>query len=573
MLYRLAMKTLAVLSLGVLWTAAGCTDSGDGSDASDLDSQAPVADVSSSQPTQASSPDSSQDASQASNSDDQVSTFNGDAAQTFEDVTARHCDSHNRMANNVPVHDATGVFTTVSSRGFIDLENEFFQDLGSNGRRCVSCHVPTSGWTVTPKQLQETFEETDGGAYEDGLGLSAVFRTNDGSNSPKADVSTKAKRRQAYSMLLNRGLIRVGLAIPATAEFELVAVDDPYKFASAAELSLFRRPLPTANLKFDSTVMWDGREVVPGSPVLPELQTQSSDATTGHAKGAPLSQAQRESIAQFETEIASAQIFDNQAGDLRAAGASGGPDAILAQPFYVGINDNFGDSKTRAAFSPVVFNLFDSWENIGQNEHNCDSRHDHGRGYDYGYGYGHDNHGRCRCRDSRHGNGYGNDHRDEARRAIARGEEIFNTHKIAITGVSGINDEAAFGKPATLMGTCTSCHNTPNGGNHSVVAPLNIGLVDESRRTADMPLYTLRNKITGETVKVTDPGRALIDGKWSHIGRFKGPMLRNLAPRAPYFHNGFAKDLWAVVNFYNDRFDIKLTQQEKSDLVAFLRSL
>jgi cytochrome c peroxidase len=40
-----------------------------------------------------------------------------------------------------------------------------------------------------------------------------------------------------------------------------------------------------------------------------------------------------------------------------------------------------------------------------------------------------------------------------------------------------------------------------------------------------------------------------------------------------YFHNGFAKDLWAVVNFYNDRFDIKLTQQEKSDLVAFLRSL
>jgi hypothetical protein len=256
------------------------------------------------------------------------------------------------------------VFTTVSSHGFIDLENGFFQDLGSNGRRCVSCHVPTSGWTVTPRQLQETFEETDGGAFDDGLGLGAVFRTNDGSNSPKADVSTKAKRRQAYSMLLNKGLIRVGLPVPATAEFELIGVDDPYQFASAAELSLFRRPLPTANLKFDSTVMWDGREVVPGSPVVPELQTQSSDATTGHAKGQPLSQAQRESIAQFETEIGSAQIWDNQAGDLRAAGAEGGPDAILAQPFYVGINDNFGDSQTHAAFSPVVFNLFDRWTNI-----------------------------------------------------------------------------------------------------------------------------------------------------------------------------------------------------------------
>jgi len=139
--------------------------------------------------------------------------------------------------------------------------------------------------------------------------------------------------------------------------------------------------------------------------------------------------------------------------------------------------------------------------------------------------------------------------------------------------VSGINDEAAFGKPATLMGTCTSCHDTPNGGNHSVVAPLNIGLVDEAHRTPDMPLYTLRNKTTGEIMKVTDPGRALIDGKWSHVGRFKGPMLRNLAPRAPYFHNGFAKDLWAVVNFYDERFHIGFTKQEKSDLVAFLGSL
>jgi cytochrome c peroxidase len=65
----------------------------------------------------------------------------------------------------------------------------------------------------------------------------------------------------------------------------------------------------------------------------------------------------------------------------------------------------------------------------------------------------------------------------------------------------------------------------------------------------------------------------MIDGKWSHIGRFKGPMLRDLAPRAPYFHNGFAKDLDAVIDFYDDRFGLKLTKQEHSDLVAFLRSL
>jgi hypothetical protein len=459
----------------------------------------------------------------------------GDATESTESgdldaVVARHCDDHNRLPNHVPVLDATGVFTTVSAHGSIDLDNEFFQDLGSNGRRCVSCHVPTVGWTITPHQLQRVFDLTDGGAFDDGFGLGAVFRTNDGANSPKADVSTKALRQKAYSMLLNRGVIRIGLPIPANAEFELVAVDDPYHYASAAELSLFRRPLPTTNLKFDSTVMWDGREVVDGQTVAQELATQASDATTGHAQGKPLTSAQRESIVNFETALASAQIIDHRAGDLHDDGAKGGPDEILKQPFYIGINDNFGDSQTHAPFNPVVFNLFDKWTNV--------------KG-------GH----------------------AEARRAIARGQQIFNSHPIAISGVSGINDEAAFGKPATLTGTCSTCHNTPNGGNHSVVAPLNIGLVDASRRTKDMPLYTLRNKTTGETVQVTDPGRAMIDGKWSHIGRFKGPMLRNLAPRAPYFHNGFAADLDAVVEFYDTRFHIGFTRQEKSDLVAFLRSL
>jgi hypothetical protein len=53
-----------------------------------------------------------------------------------------------------------------------------------------------------------------------------------------ADVSTIEKRRLAYSMLLNKNVIRVGIRIPDSAEFELIGVDDPYRFASAAELSL-----------------------------------------------------------------------------------------------------------------------------------------------------------------------------------------------------------------------------------------------------------------------------------------------------------------------------------------------
>jgi cytochrome c peroxidase len=72
---------------------------------------------------------------------------------------------------------------------------------------------------------------------------------------------------------------------------------------------------------------------------------------------------------------------------------------------------------------------------------------------------------------------------------------------------------------------------------------------------------------------VTDQGRGLISGKFKDIGKTKGPNLRGLATRAPYFHNGSAKDLNAVVAFYDQRFHIGFTDQEKSDLVAFLNAL
>ena len=65
----------------------------------------------------------------------------------------------------------------------------------------------------------------------------------------------------------------------------------------------------------------------------------------------------------------------------------------------------------------------------------------------------------------------------------------------------------------------------------------------------------------------------MITGKWSDIGKFKGPILRGLAARAPYFHNGSAATLEEAVEFYDTRFNIGLTAQEKADLVAFLRAL
>jgi cytochrome c peroxidase len=169
----------------------------------------------------------------------------------------------------------TGILRTYNANGAIDFNNPFFQSLGTNGRSCGSCHEPADGWTIVPSHVQARFEASDG---ED-----PIFRTNDGSNSPMADVSTLEAKRSAYSMLLTKGLIRVGIGVPANAEFELVDVDDPYGYASSAELSLFRRPLPATNLPFLATVMWDGRETFPGQSIHFDLSDQANGATLGHA--------------------------------------------------------------------------------------------------------------------------------------------------------------------------------------------------------------------------------------------------------------------------------------------------
>lgn len=66
---------------------------------------------------------------------------------------------------------------------------------------------------------------------------------------------------------------------------------------------------------------------------------------------------------------------------------------------------------------------------------------------------------------------------------------------------------------------------------------------------------------------------ALISGKWAHVATFKGPILRGLSGRGPYFHNGSAATLADVVEFYDSRFNMRLTAAEKADLAAFLGAL
>lgn len=427
--------------------------------------------------------------------------------------------------------DATGSMRTFTASGSIDESGPFFQSLGTNGRSCNSCHVIEDAWSISPPDLQKRFSKTNG--------TDPVFRPVDGANSPLADVSSVQARKKAYSMLLNKGLIRIGQPIPANAEFSLVSVDDPYNYASASELSLFRRPLPATNLRFLTAAMWDARET--HAPFLPpmdagednddlvaSLSKQATDAVLGHAQGAsPPTDAQVRQIVAFEMGLTTAQVYDNRAGDLNSDDALGGPRALANQQFYVGLNDVLGADPVGTPFVADAMQLYSAWET-----------------------------------DKDHGGGQ--------RASIARGEILFGTKPIAITGVGGLND--ALGMPV-IAGTCTTCHDAPNVGDHSVGLPIDIGVADASRRTSDMPLYTLRNNSTGATRQTTDPGRALITGKWADIGKFKGPILRGLAARAPYFHNGSAASLGDAVDFYDTRFNIGFTRQEKQDLVAFLSAL
>ena len=445
-----------------------------------------------------------------------------------------------------------GMIATFQPTGATQTANNaFFQNLGSNGRTCFTCHQPQDGWTLSAPHARERFDADPN---------DPLFRRVDGATCPSADVSTLDAKRSAYSLLTKKGLFRIGLPMQSTMEFELLDVTDPYGCntspitgltgSKSGIVSVYRRPLPTANLGFLSTIMWDGRE--------PDLFHQSIDATLGHAQAdmAPTA-TQQQQIVTFEgcttannpglcantpkgAGIFTAQIYDTSAGPLSAARASGGPVELAANvaSFFLGINDPLGLNPTGAAFSPVVFDLYDAWADLG-----------------------------------------GQGSAIAARSAIARGQQVFNSVPINITGVDGLNDLLNL---PSIAGFCGTCHDTPGAGNHSVKAPLNIGIANAGKQSppaldiSGLPIFTLwctSGPLAGKTFQVTDIGRAMISGNCADIGKLKGPILRGLAARAPYFHNGSAATMSDVVEFYDQRFGIGLSAQQKADLVAFLNAL
>ena len=470
---------------------------------------------------------------------------------------------------------ASETYSTVG--GGIDMSGPFFQSLGTNGRSCATCHQPSDAMSVAAANVQQRFIFTQG--------LDPIFRTNDGSNCNHGiDVSTLAGRQSAYSLLRTRGLIRVAISVPPTADYRVVSVNNPYSCNESDVISQYRRPLPATNLRFLSAVMFDGRESSPltGTQkityvpqphnldnLLSDLAHQSLDATNGHAQGDGTrpTPAEQQQIVNFEMALSTAQIIDNVAGRLDVHGATGGPIPLTTQPFFISINSSVrfllppptfnleppgglitpGDGQ----FTPAIFNPFDDWASMPDSS---------------------------------------------PRAAVARGQAIFNSRPINITGVAGINDPLSAGGLVDdpkglplLQGTCGTCHDTPNVGNHSFPTPLDIGTSDPDPSISNvnmggldiryLPSITVckLDPITGDPTSncktTTDLGQALIDGKFDHVGKVKGPILRGLSARAPYFHNGSAATLRDAVDFYDTRFNLNLSQQDKNDLVAFLKTL
>src|SRR5579859_6939021 len=376
------------------------------------------------------------------------------------------------IPNLEPFEDGTGAVSTFNTAGDIHEDNPFFQSLGTNGRTCATCHEADQAFSISAKGVQELYNKSHG--------KDPLFAAFDGANCP-TEISTG---RDAHSLLLERGLIRIGITLPVAPEFQIAVVHDPYGCAMTTDattgrplISVYRRPLPTANLRYLSAIMFDGRETL-----LPlnnaqtisanmsfDLADQAKTAVLQHAQGTAPSDEQLAEIVQFEMGLSTAQMRDHAAGSLEKHGAKGGALELSNQPYYPGSNDALGGDPTGAPFSSNAFSLYTAWEEPTANGPRYDGR-----------------------------DGWDDAVRNVAREDIAAGEVLFNTRTAVITGVRGLNDNPALGSPASIAGTCTTCHDSPNVGNHSVALPLDIA-------TSRLPGYESNSAIVAGLHELSAP--------------------------------------------------------------------
>jgi len=448
--------------------------------------------------------------------------------------------------------NSLGKLGVIQASGPVDTTGHpFFTPLGTNGRACVNCHQPAYGMSVSAASLRERWLATDG--------KDPVFAAFDGSNCPDLPQD----KEKSHSLLLNRGLFRIPLTWPPRnadgsskpVEFSIEVVRDPTGCNSSPvyglkspkpTVSVYRRPRPAANLKYVisgaqnivlKTGMLADRDPENGRPVAmnlmsdarePSLMTQAMSAIMGHeeAREAP-SRKQLETIVAFEQQVYMAQVEHTYAGPLvDPSGPSGLGAAALRDrpPGVLGDND----------FDPV-FGLFDRWK--------------------------------------------GKDHYPAS---IARGANIFLFRQFWLRDAAHINS-IGLGNP--LKRTCATCHNAQMTGQDLSAGWVDVGTTNYPTWTepgtwvesSDLPVFKITcnpeadpHPYLGRVIYSTDPGRALISGRCVDVGSIVMQQFRGLAARAPYFSNGSAENLREVVDFYDRRFDMKLSEAEKYDLVNFL---
>jgi hypothetical protein len=399
------------------------------------------------------------------------------------------------------------------------------------------------GMSIAPTALQALFTSTGG--------TDPVFDAIDGANCPTVATGSTA----GHSLILSSGLIRVAITLPATTQFTITTLNDPYGCATTLSttgqqiVSVYRRPLPTSGLPFLSNVMWDTRETLAPltssitfeTSLTTDLTQQMLDAVSTHEQGSVTPTAtQIANALTFEQGLFSAQATDTLAGSLSTNGATGGPANFAATNYYPGINDSLGNDPTGAAFKPNSMTMYTAWNNSTNTQ----------------------------------------------QASIARGEALFNTAPMTLTNVGGLATPAG----GIQHASCSFCHDTPNIGNRSVAQPMDTGIAHQLSAETDtniiaalgqlsppgLPVYQINGcKVNGAAVTyvTSDPGKALTSGLCADVNLQKLPILRGLAARAPYFHNGSATSLVQVVNFYNARFKMGLTAAQKTDLVNFLAAL
>lgn len=140
------------------------------------------------------------------------------------------------------------------------------------------------------------------------------------------------------------------------------------------------------------------------------------------------------------------------------------------------------------------------------------------------------------------------------KRAIYRGQELFNN-----------GDH--------LGNRCGGCHNAANSGQNVNGTLFDVGVSRPEFANADMAVFTFTEHGTGAVHVSTDGGRGIRTGRFADLSRFKVPTLRGLIARDEYFHNGIARSLEEVVDFYEAARGFDFTRQEERDLITFMSAL